>query len=127
MTVIYIYIHKYIFPGAGGAVHDEVGHVADEVPGEPQVEEHVDGGEGHLPGVDGVHVAVADGGERGDGPVHRRDVPVPEALVLEVRHAGAQPRVGRVRVPVGERVVEAPRAVHREQRHLHAAKIVVAE
>jgi hypothetical protein len=28
----------------------------------------------------------------------------------------------RVRVPVGEQVVEAPRAVHREQHHLHGSR-----
>ena len=96
---------------------DEVGHVADEVGGEAEVEEHVERGEHHLARVDGVHVAVADGGERGDGPVHGRRVPLPHALLLEVRHGGAQPRVVRVMVPVRQQVVEAPRAVHREQRH----------
>ncbi len=106
------------FPGAAGAVDDEVGHVADDVGGEAEVEEHVGGGEDHLAGVLGVHVAVADGGEGGDGPVHGGDVAAPDAGLVEVGHVGADPGVRRVRVPVGEEVVEASRAVHREQRHL---------
>jgi hypothetical protein len=54
----------------GCGVDDEVGGVADDVGGEADVEEHVAGGEHHLAGVHGVQVAVPDGGERGDGPVH---------------------------------------------------------
>jgi hypothetical protein len=65
------------FPGAAGAMDDRVGHVADDVGGEAEVEEHVGGGVDHLSGVLGVHVAVADGGEGGDEPVHGGDVELP--------------------------------------------------
>lgn len=94
---------------------DEVGHVADEVGGEPEVEEHVADAEQHLPGVLGVQVAVARGGQRRDGPVHGRHVPDPQPVLPEVGHHGADPCPPRVRVPVGDKVVDAPGAVYREE------------
>ena len=108
----------YKVPGAAGAVDDEVGHVADEVGGEPEVEEHVGDAEEHLPGVLCVEVAVPRGGHGRDGPVQGRHVPRPQPGLPEVRHGGADPRPPRVRVPVSDQVVDAPGAVDREQGHL---------
>lgn len=98
---------------------DEVGHIADEVGGEPEVEEHVGDAEEHLPGVLGVEVAVAGGGHGGDGPVEAGHVADPQPVLPEVRHDGADPCPPRVRVPVRDQVVDAPGAVYREQGHLH--------
>jgi hypothetical protein len=103
---------------ATGAVDDEVGHVADEVGGEPEVEEHVGGAEQHLPGVLGVQIAVPRGGHRRDGPVQGGHVAGPQLGVLEVWHDGADPGPPRVRVPVGDQIVDAAGTVDDEQRDL---------
>jgi hypothetical protein len=108
----------YKLHGAAGALDDEVGHVADEVGGEPEVEEHVENVEDHLDVVLGVQVAVADGGHGGDGPVDGRDVADPQAGLPEVGDHRADPRLLPVRVPVGDQVVQAPGAVDQEQGHL---------
>jgi hypothetical protein len=117
-----------------GALDDEVGHVADEVGGEPEVEEHVEDVEDHLDGVPGVQVAVADGGHGGGGPVDGGDVADPQTGLPEVGDhlAVADPRLLRVRVPVGDQVVQAPGAVDHEQGHLsvhvrHGAKWLIIQ
>lgn len=109
----------YELHGATGAFDDEVGHVADEVGSEAEIEEHVEYDEDHLDGVDGVEVAVADGGHGGDGPVDGGDVAYPEARLLEVWIDRPDPRPPAVRVQFRQQIVHAPGAVHQQQRHLY--------
>ena len=97
---------------------DEVGHVADEVGGEADVEEHEEYREHLLPGVPRMQVSVADGGEGGDGPVHGVGVAQPYASLLEVRHQAANPRVIFHSVVDGHPVIDASRRVYRKQCHL---------
>ncbi len=98
---------------------DEVGDVADDVGGEAHVEEHEGDAEQHLARVGGVQVAVADGGERGDGPVHGAGVAEPHAAVLEAVELAADPRQLLRLVVERHPQVDARGEVHCEQRHLH--------
>jgi hypothetical protein len=107
-------------------VDDEVGHVADEVGSEPEVEEHVGGAEQHLPGVLGVQIAVPRGGHRRDGPVQGGHVAGPQLGVLEVWHDGADPGPPRVRVPVGDQIVDAAGTVDGEKGDLACRRLLGA-
>lgn len=109
----------YELHGAASALDDEVGHVADEVGSEAEVEEHVEDDEDHLNGVDGVKVAVADGGHGGDRPVHGGDVADPEARLLKVGVHRPDPRLPAVRVQFRQQIIQAPGAMHQQQRHLY--------
>ena len=102
-------------PSSARAMDNQVGHVTDQVSGEAEVEEHVEDVEDHLPRVDGVKISVPDGGESGDGPVHRRHVANPQALFEEVLHRSSNPSLPWVVVTRREEVVEASRAVNREK------------
>lgn len=75
----------YEFHGTASAFNDQISHVANQVGSEAEVEEHVEDDEDHLSGVDGVHVAIADRGHGGYGPVKGGDVADPEAGFPEVR------------------------------------------
>lgn len=93
-------MYTYKLHGAASAFNDEIGHVADQIGGEAEVEEHVEDDEDHLDGVDGVEVAVADGGHGGDGPVHGGDVPHPQARLSEIRKHCSDPCLPLVWVPI---------------------------
>ena len=81
----------YILSSPGREASDEGGHVSDDVRRKRQVEQHVEDVVDHLALVDGVEVAIAHGGERGDGPVHGHDVARPQRLLSEIRKHGSYP------------------------------------
>lgn len=93
---------------------DQIGHVSDQVGGEANVEENVKGVEELLLRVLGVQVAVADGGEGGNGPVHRCHITHPQALWMEVWHGGAYPSVARIVVSHSNKKEEASSTVDDE-------------
>jgi hypothetical protein len=91
--------HPVPEPLGPGPSDDERRHVADQVRAEEDAEGDVDGGEGHLPRVDRVDVAVADRRHGDDGEVERGDV------------AGEQAHLPEAGVPgVPEREAPDPRA-----------------
>ena len=57
---------SYIISSSSGAMHDQVGHVSDQVGGQSEVEEHVNNGKRHLPCVLSMQVSVPHGAQGGD-------------------------------------------------------------
>lgn len=59
----------YEFHCTTSAFNNQIGHVANQVSSEAEVEEHIKDDEDHLGGVDCMHVPVSNGGHGGYGPV----------------------------------------------------------
>ena len=108
-------------PRPAGPVHDQVGHIADQVSSQPQVEEHVEDVKEHLSGVDRMQISIADGGQRSNRPVHCCHVTTPQTLLLEVLDRGSDPRSAGIWVSRRYEIVEASGAVDREERHLKSS------
>lgn len=52
------------------AMDNKIGHVADDISGEANVEKHVEHVECLLTGINRVQIAVTHGGECNNGPIH---------------------------------------------------------
>lgn len=97
---------------------DQVGHVPDQIRGQPEVEQHVEDVEDHLPRVHRVEIAIAHGGEGGDRPVHRCHIADPQTGLLKVLDCNSDPCLAGVVVPGSYKIVEASGTVDGKQGHL---------